>query len=110
VALGHYEILYKDREKCIAVKNMGGFLLVVSHSLRQEEYVIDFLGKTPEGKLWAMHFLLASSSRRVMGELVRLLRESSRVFAEAFVSHDRHTLFTLEESGPPRMTYTCESQ
>jgi hypothetical protein len=33
-----------------------------------------------------------------------------RVFAEAFVSHDRHTLFTLEESGPPRMTYTCESQ
>jgi hypothetical protein len=33
-----------------------------------------------------------------------------RVFAEAFVSHDRHTLFTLEESGPHRMTYTCESQ
>jgi hypothetical protein len=33
-----------------------------------------------------------------------------RVFAEAFVSHDRHTLFALEESGPPRMTYTCESQ
>jgi hypothetical protein len=32
------------------------------------------------------------------------------VFAEAFVSHDRHTLFALEESGPPRMTYTCESQ
>jgi hypothetical protein len=33
-----------------------------------------------------------------------------RVFAEAFVSHDRHTLFTLEESEPPRTTYTCESQ
>jgi hypothetical protein len=33
-----------------------------------------------------------------------------RVFGEAFVSHDRHTLFTLEESGPPQMTYTCESQ
>jgi hypothetical protein len=33
-----------------------------------------------------------------------------RVFAEAFISHDRHTLFALEESGLPRMTYTCESQ
>jgi hypothetical protein len=33
-----------------------------------------------------------------------------RVFVKAFVSHDSHTLFTLEESGPPRMTYTCESQ
>jgi hypothetical protein len=30
-------------------------------------------------------------------------------FAEAFVSHDRHTLFALEESEPPRMTYTYES-
>jgi hypothetical protein len=25
-------------------------------------------------------------------------------------SHDKHTPFTLEESGPPRMTYACESQ
>jgi hypothetical protein len=33
-----------------------------------------------------------------------------RVFTEVFVSHDRHTLFILEESGPPRMTYTYESQ
>jgi hypothetical protein len=33
-----------------------------------------------------------------------------RVFAEAFVSHDRHTLFALEESEPPRMIYTYESQ
>jgi hypothetical protein len=24
-----------------------------------------------------------------------------KVFAKAFVSHDRHTLFALEESGPP---------
>jgi hypothetical protein len=32
-----------------------------------------------------------------------------RVFTEAFVSHDRHTPFVLEESEPPRMTYTCES-
>jgi hypothetical protein len=38
------------------------------------------------------------------------LQKIIRVFAEAFVSHDRHTLFALEESGPPRTTYTCESQ
>jgi hypothetical protein len=31
-------------------------------------------------------------------------------FVEAFISHDRHTLFTLEESGPPQTTYTCGSQ
>jgi hypothetical protein len=39
-----------------------------------------------------------------------VLQRIIRVFAEAFVSHDRHTLFTLEESGPPRTTYTCGSQ
>jgi hypothetical protein len=39
-----------------------------------------------------------------------VLQRIIRVFVEAFVSHDRHTLFTLEESEPPRMTYTCESQ
>jgi hypothetical protein len=39
-----------------------------------------------------------------------VLQKIIRVFAEAFVSHDRHTLFALEESGPPRMTYTYESQ
>jgi hypothetical protein len=39
-----------------------------------------------------------------------VLQKIIRVFAEAFVSHDRHTFFTLEESGPPQMTYTCESQ
>jgi hypothetical protein len=33
-----------------------------------------------------------------------------KVFVEAFVSHDRHMPFALEESGPPRTTYTCESQ
>jgi hypothetical protein len=33
-----------------------------------------------------------------------VLQKIIRVFAEAFVSHDRHSLFTLEESGPPRMT------
>jgi hypothetical protein len=39
-----------------------------------------------------------------------VLQRIIRVFAEAFVSHDRHTLFALEESGPPRTTYTCGSQ
>jgi hypothetical protein len=32
------------------------------------------------------------------------------MFAEAFVSHDGHTLFALEEHGPLRMTYACEFQ
>jgi hypothetical protein len=39
-----------------------------------------------------------------------VLQKIIRVFVESFVSHDSHTLFVLEESGPPRMTYTCESQ
>jgi hypothetical protein len=39
-----------------------------------------------------------------------VLQKIIRVFAEAFASHDRHTLFALEESGPPQTTYTCESQ
>jgi hypothetical protein len=33
-----------------------------------------------------------------------------KVFTEALIFHDRHTLFALEESGPPRMTYTYGSQ
>jgi hypothetical protein len=39
-----------------------------------------------------------------------VLQRIIKVFVEAFVSHDRHTLFALEESEPPRTTYTCESQ
>jgi hypothetical protein len=39
-----------------------------------------------------------------------VLQKIIRVFAEAFISHDMHTLFALEESEPPRTTYTCESQ
>jgi acetolactate synthase small subunit len=39
-----------------------------------------------------------------------VLQRVIRVFAEAFVSHDMCTLFALEESEPPRITYTCESQ
>jgi hypothetical protein len=33
-----------------------------------------------------------------------------RIFMEAFISHDMHTLFTLEEREPPRMIYTYEFQ
>jgi hypothetical protein len=40
----------------------------------------------------------------------KVLQRIIKVFAEAFVSLDRHTLFALEESGPPWMTYTYESQ
>jgi hypothetical protein len=39
-----------------------------------------------------------------------VLQRIIRVFTETFVSHDRNTLFALEESGPPRTTYTYESQ
>jgi hypothetical protein len=39
-----------------------------------------------------------------------VLQKIMRIFTEVFVSHDRHTLFALEESGPPQMTYNCESQ
>jgi hypothetical protein len=40
----------------------------------------------------------------------KVLQRIIRVFAEAFISHDRHMLFALEESEPPRTTYICESQ
>jgi hypothetical protein len=44
------------------------------------------------------------------GKGQKVLQRIIRVFAKAFVSHDWHTLFALEESGPPRTTYICESQ
>jgi hypothetical protein len=34
-------------------------------------------------------------------EAQKMLRKIIRVCAEAFTSHDKHTLFALEESGPP---------
>jgi hypothetical protein len=43
-------------------------------------------------------------------EAQKMLQEIIRAFAEAFISHDRHTLFALGESGPPQTTYTYESQ
>jgi hypothetical protein len=36
--------------------------------------------------------------------------KDNQIFAEAFISHNSHRLFALEEYGPPHMTYTYESQ
>jgi hypothetical protein len=43
-------------------------------------------------------------------EAQKMLQKIIQDFVEAFVSHDKHTLFTLEERRPSRMIYTCESQ
>jgi hypothetical protein len=50
-----------------------------------------------------MYYGLQKTAQNVLQKIIK-------VFAEAFVSHDRHTLFALEESEPPRMTYTYEFQ
>jgi hypothetical protein len=42
-------------------------------------------------------------------EAQKMLQKIIQSFAEAFISHNKHTLFALEESGPHRMTYTYES-
>jgi hypothetical protein len=42
-------------------------------------------------------------------EAQKMLQRIIRVFAEVFVSHDRHTLSALEECWPPWMTYNHES-
>jgi hypothetical protein len=57
-------------------------------------------------KLKLLHHVLEFTK----DEAQKMLQEIIRVFVEAFVSHDRHTLFALKECGPPRTTYTCESQ
>jgi hypothetical protein len=44
------------------------------------------------------------------GEAPKNASKDNQSFVKAFISHNRHILFTLEESGPPRATYTCESQ
>jgi hypothetical protein len=46
----------------------------------------------------------------IIDKAQKILQKIIRVFAKVFVSHDRHTLFILEESEPYRTTYTCESQ
>jgi hypothetical protein len=43
-------------------------------------------------------------------EAKRFFQRIAQSFAEAFISHDKHTLFAVEESGPPQTTYTYESQ
>jgi hypothetical protein len=53
---------------------------------------------------------LSTLTRQKPDKAQNVLQRIIRVFAETFVSHDRHTLFALEESGPPWTTYTCESQ
>jgi hypothetical protein len=37
-------------------------------------------------------------------------KDNQSFYGSVRLSHDRHTLFALEESEPPRTTYTCESQ
>jgi hypothetical protein len=37
-------------------------------------------------------------------------KRSKRVYAEAFISHSRSILLTLEKNVPRPMTYTYESQ
>jgi hypothetical protein len=44
------------------------------------------------------------------GEAPKDASKDNQSFAEAFISHDKHTLFALEERGPPQMSYTYESQ
>jgi hypothetical protein len=39
-------------------------------------------------------------------ETQKMRQKIIQSFVEAFISHDKHTLFTLEEHGPPRTTYT----
>jgi hypothetical protein len=43
------------------------------------------------------------------GETPKDASKENQSFAKAFISHGRHTIFILEERGPPRMTYTCKS-
>jgi hypothetical protein len=45
MALGPLRSLYKDREKCTTIGNMGGFSLSDSHFLHQEGHAIDFIGE-----------------------------------------------------------------
>jgi hypothetical protein len=42
-------------------------------------------------------------------EARKIASKDNSEFTEVIISHGKHTLFALEESVPPRMTYTCES-
>jgi hypothetical protein len=39
-----------------------------------------------------------------------MLEKITQSFVEVFISHGKHTLFTLKESVPCQMTYPCEYQ
>jgi hypothetical protein len=43
-------------------------------------------------------------------EVKRALQKIEQSFTEVVFSYVKHTLFTLEESELPQMTYVCESQ
>jgi uncharacterized lipoprotein YehR (DUF1307 family) len=43
-------------------------------------------------------------------EAQKMLQQIYQSFYGSDVSHDKHTLFDLEESGPRGLTYTCEFQ
>jgi hypothetical protein len=43
-------------------------------------------------------------------EAKRVLQNIEENFAEAIMSHVKHTLFALDGSELPQTTYTCESQ
>jgi hypothetical protein len=48
--------------------------------------------------------------RFIKDEAQKMLQQIYQSFYGSDVSHDKHTLFALEESGTPRSTYTYESQ
>jgi hypothetical protein len=73
-----------------------------THTYKHTVQCIKFKLKLLQIKCLALEF--------TKDEAQKMLQMIIRVFAEVFISHDRHTLFTLEESGPPRMTYACESR
>jgi hypothetical protein len=48
--------------------------------------------------------------RFIKDEAQKMLQQIYQSFCRSDVSHDKHTIFALEESVPPRSIYTCESQ
>jgi hypothetical protein len=73
-----------------------------THTIKHKVPNIKFKLKLLQIKYHVLGFI-KDKSQNVLQRIIR-------VFAEAFVSHDRYTLFVLEESGPPRTTYTYGSQ
>jgi hypothetical protein len=74
--------------RCVPIKHTIPYMKLKLKLLQFECHVLEF---TKDGAQKMLHMII-------------------RVFAEAFVSNDRHTLFTLEESVSPRTTYAYESQ